>query len=511
MQNNQIYLPQNFIQDLPGFFYCKDAHLRYTSANTQYAQMLGKRDVIEIKGYTDSDLNRWASELCMQFQHDEQLIMVNKTAVTKEYKIPGINGTAAIYIRFERKPIINNDAVVGIQAYGVDITNIKTYEEVLLNEKQFIEDILYNLPGLIYWKNRDSQYMGFNRNVVELSQLSRKQLRGKSDRELNWGKDQSEAFHKDDLEVIEHGINKITEHQIPIKRRDEEYMVVRTEKSRLFNRDGDIVGVLGVALDVTDQKILEKKLLEEKEKSEKLARAKTDFICNIEHDLRTPFSGIYTISSMLLGKETDQEKQEYLKAIVVSAKELLDYCNGVIDYSRLESGSAPLIERKFDLKNMMTKIMDMESPAAVSKQIELQLDYPETYPTVVLGDDFRLRCIMINLISNAVKFTKHGFIKIKADVIQKTGEERSAVFKIMVEDSGIGIPSDKLDSIYEKFQRLTPSNKGIYRGLGLGLTSVKKFVAELEGEIDVISCLNKGTTFVVTLVMKLPLLDNFSE
>lgn len=511
MQDKPLYLPQSFIQELPGFFYCKDSNLRYISTNSQYAQLLGKRDGIDIKGYTDSDLHRWESVLCLQFQHDEQLVMMNKIAMTKEYKIPEIDGTKVLYIRFERKPMLHDNQVVGVQASGIDITDIKVHEETVLHEKQFVEDILYNLPGLIYWKNRNSQYMGFNRNVVELSQLPRDQLRGKSDRELNWGKDQGEAFRKDDLEVIEHGIKKITENQIPIRRQDGEYMVVRTEKSRLLNRSGDIVGVLGVALDVTDQKILEKKLFEEKERSEKLARAKTDFICNIEHDLRTPFSGIYTISHMLLEKETDQGKLQYLKAIVSSAKELLDYCNGVIDYSRSESGNIPIVERKFDLKAMMAGVIGMESPAAVSKDIQLELEYPDSLPTIVLGDDFRLRCIMINLISNAVKFTKQGYVKIKADVISKKKDNRQAIFKLIIEDSGIGIPEDKLESIFEKFERLTPSNKGLYRGLGLGLTSVKKFLAELDGDIDVVSCLNKGTTFVITLAMKLPHLDHVHE
>ena len=511
MQDNSVYLPQSFVKELPGFFYCKDSNLRYTSTNTHYAQLLGQQDIMDFKGYSDNDFNRWEPSLCLQFQHDEQLVMMNRIAITKEYKIPGVNDATMLYVRFERKPIIHNNQVVGVQAFGIDITDIKAHEETVLHDKQFVEDILYNLPGLIYWKNRNSQYMGFNRNVVELSQLSRDQLRGKSDRELNWGTDQGDAFRKDDLEVIEQGINKITENQIPIRRQDGEYMVVRTEKSRLLNRSGDIVGVLGVALDVTDQKILEKKLLEEKERSERLARAKTDFICNIEHDLRTPFSGIYTISHMLLEKETDQSKLQYLNAIVNSAKELLDYCNGVIDYSRLESGNIPIVERKFDLKAMITGVLGMESPAAVSKDIQLELDYPEHLPTIVLGDDFRLRCIMINLISNAVKFTKQGYVKIKADMVFNKDKNRHAIFKLMVEDSGMGIPQDKLASIFEKFERLTPSNKGLYRGLGLGLTSVKKFLAELDGDIDVVSCLNKGTTFVVTLAMKLPHLDNYNE
>ena len=507
MQENKINLPELIIQELPGYFYSKDINLRYIRANTQYVQLLGL-EAFMLEGCKDLDLNRWSLELYTQFQYDEQLVIMNKSSMIKDYEIPVRGVFPTTYIRFERKPIIENDVVVGIQAFGINITDMKIHTNALVHEKQFIEDILYNLPGLIYWKNRKSQYIGFNRNVVELSQLSRDQLRGKTDRELNWGKAQGEDFHKEDLDVIERGINKVTEHEIPIRRHDDQYMVVRTEKSRLMDREGDIVGVLGVALDVTDQKILEKKLLDEKGKSEKLARAKTEFICNIEHDLRTPFSGIYTISSILLDKETDSEKQEYLKAIVGSAKELLDYCNGVIDYSRLESGSIPVIERKFDIKKMIKSVIGMERPAAVSKFIDLNLDYHDDLPHVVMGDDFRLRCILINLVSNAVKFTQQGFVKIKVEVIKNFEDERNAIFKILVEDTGIGIPQEKLESIYEKFQRLTPSNKGIYRGLGLGLTSVKKFVTELEGEIEVLSCLNKGTTFICTLEFRLPLLNH---
>ncbi len=127
-----------------------------------------------------------------------------------------------------------------------------------LLSRSFMEDILYNMPGFVYWKNRKSQYLGFNKNMVILSGLSREALWGKTDEELNWGVKEAESFQKDDQEVIESGGIKITEHQLPIKRVDGNNMVVRTEKSCLIDERGHIVGVLGVAMDVTDEKLIPK-------------------------------------------------------------------------------------------------------------------------------------------------------------------------------------------------------------------------------------------------------------
>jgi len=641
MKNKKFCFPQDIVEGLPGFFYCKDINLRYLNANTAYAQLLGK-DNVDFQEKTDAELMCWDNAVRLQFQHDEHFVLMNRTTTTKEYEFTN-SGLGIRHIRFERKPLFNADQVIGIQSYGIDITDIKSREENFLTEKQFIEDVFYNLPGLIYWKNKNFQYMGFNRNVVELSKLSRVELLGKSDHELDWAKDQADLFQKDDLEVIQRGANKITEHQLPIKRSDEKYMVVRTEKTPILNRSGDIIGILGLAFDVTDQKILTEKLIderesaihdlnyilskmpgyiywknknseymgcneslaafsklrspkdivgktdydfewgaeqadqfvkddqevmqtgktlitehelpskkedgknlyvrtdkmpfydkngeivgvlaiavditdqkelehklrEEKDKAENANHIKTEFMRNMEHDIRTPFNGVWGMASYLMEIETDPNKKECLTDITECAKELLDYCNTILDFSKIESGAMPVIEKKFEIENVINSLVKVELPAATHKKLTLVKDFSSQIPKVVVGDSYRLHRILINLISNAIKFTPAGHVKLIVSLLKKKTD--SVLIRFIVEDSGIGIPEDKQEFIFEKFSRLSQSNKGFYKGLGLGLRVVKQFMYEINGEIDIISEMHKGTQFICTVPFKLPLTDDFVD
>lgn len=370
----------------------------------------------------------------------------------------------------------------------------------------FTEDILYNLPGFIYWKNKNSQYIGFNKNVVLLSRLSKDELLGKTDLELSWGKKEAETFQKDDQEVMETGIVKVTEHEIPIKHSENQNIILRTEKSRLYDREGNIIGVLAVAMDITDQKILEQKLMEEKERVERMIRQKTEFIRNMEHDIRTPFCGVYSITKLLEEKETDTEKKILLTAIAQSAKELLDYCNGILDFSKIESGTTPIVSKKFDLKTLIDRVVNMEKPAAMNKNILILVEYPTTIPTVFKGDPYRIQRILVNLISNAIKFTQKGYVKVRVQFVEQNRKKLTFI-RFYIQDTGIGIPQEQQMAIYERFHRLNPSNQGKYKGLGLGLSIVKHLAHELNGEIDVKSEMDKGTIFVCTIPLPRPLVD----
>jgi two-component system aerobic respiration control sensor histidine kinase ArcB len=382
----------------------------------------------------------------------------------------------------------------------------KHFEEVS-EAHYFIEDILYNLPGLIYWKNKNYQYVGFNKNVMRLSGLTCEQLYGKTDLELNWGKKEAESFQKDDQEVMDMGITKITEHQIPISYSDRAYAIVRTEKSCLYDKNGNVAGVLGVAMDVTEQKILEEKLIAEKERAEQLNQAKTEFIRNMEHDIRTPFSGIYSLAEILQTQEKNPEKKQLINAITQCAKELLNYCNGILDFSRIESGVMPILFKKFNLHALVNSVVAMEKPVAIDKKLLLITEYSKDIPEIFVGDEYRIQRILINLMSNAVKFTNKGHVKISIKLAKKINN-KEFILRFFIEDTGIGIPKEKQACIYERFNRLTPANEGKYKGSGLGLSVVKYLVEELSGEIEVNSRPKKGTVFVCTLPLKSPLIDD---
>ena len=265
--NNRNELLDFFITNFAGYWYCKNINLAYISCNHNYAALLGKVSICDVIDKKDTDFN-WLNNLSNSFNDDEEVVLATQKTQVKEYQF--LNGDKAIYIRFERVAIFNDqDVLVGIQATGLDITDSKLREQKTMAEHAFVEDILYNLPGLVYWKNRHSQYMGFNRNVVELSGLTREELKGRTDKELNWGAKEADIFIKEDQEIIETGAARITEHELPIMRADQHRIIIRTEKSRLFDSNGNVVGVLGLSVDITNEKLLEKELLEIHLKKEK--------------------------------------------------------------------------------------------------------------------------------------------------------------------------------------------------------------------------------------------------
>jgi len=235
-----------------------------------------------------------------------------------------------------------------------------------------------------------------------------------------------------------------------------------------------------------------------------LVKLKNEFIQNMEHDIRTPFNGICGISQHLLENESDPNKKELLQALTLSAKELLHYCNEMLDLSDIEHEKHPLIEKKFSLRDLANKLIALETPAARDKGLELYLDFDEDLPAQVKGDSYRLYRVLINLMSNAVKFTNQGFVKLTIKKLLFASSSQ-LIIHCAIEDTGIGIPITKQNYIFEKFNKLFPSNQNIYKGLGLGLPIVKKFINEMQGEIELISQEGIGTKFICTLPMELPI------
>jgi signal transduction histidine kinase len=300
-------------------------------------------------------------------------------------------------------------------------------------------------------------------------------------------------------EVMETGVSQVIEE--PAAMLDGTQGIFLSNKVPLRNKMGEIIGLLGISMDITNLKSLQIA----KEKAELASKQKSDFIHNMEHDIRTPFNGVYALARILAEQETDPTKKDRLEKISKSGKELLDYCNAVLDFSNIEAGGANIRHKRFDLKELLSNIITMEGATVAHKNLKLTLNYSDNIPHILIGDDIRIQRIMLNLMSNAIKFTEIGGVKIIVSLAKEKPEQREVVLKIVVEDTGIGISDDKKDIIFEKFTRLSPSNKGKYKGMGLGLYVVKQFMNDLNADIDLISAEGKGTAFICTIPFKLPL------
>ncbi|MDF2866743.1 MAG: luxQ [Gammaproteobacteria bacterium] len=258
----------------------------------------------------------------------------------------------------------------------------------------------------------------------------------------------------------------------------------------IFSRKNELIGFAGIARDVTERVLYEQALKEAKDQAEAANKSKTEFLTNMSHDLRTPFSGILSMTSFLYEHEQDPTKKEMQDMVLTSAKRLLALLTDVLELSSL--GSRPVRYTEFNIKDVVNEVSDLISAEIKMKHLKVMVDCPST---IITTDKHRVTRILLNLAGNAIKFTEKGCITIKVTT--------SPCLKLIVQDTGIGIPQDKLETIFEKFKKLLPSNQHAnYQGTGLGLYIVKQFTEELAGTVTVSSQLNQGSCFTV----KLPLI-----
>ncbi len=392
------------------------------------------------------------------------------------------------------------------------VEDLKNLVEKLKDENFQLREIIENLPGSIYWKNKDGIYQGRNKTSAESLRSMNfpwkiEHIVGKTDFDL-FSEEMANTFRTHDLQVMQNR-KESTQEEIAILDNGEKIIQLSTKRP-LYNEKGEVVGVVGNTVDITYLKKIESELREAKEKAEQANVVKTEFIRNMEHDIRTPFSGVWGIANILVDKIHDKTNKELIQDMARCAKELLDYCNGILDFSKIDLGALPILEKKFDVKKLSDSIIAIEKPAAKLKNLQLILEYDENIPTVLVGDQYRLQRILLNLVSNAIKFTEKGHVKLMTKLI-KQQDNKNIIVRFIVQDTGIGIPLDKQNFIYEKFTKLNPSHISPYKGLGLGLRIVKQFVEEMNGEIDLKSDQGCGSTFICSFMFKLPLVNDLLD
>jgi len=307
----------------------------------------------------------------------------------------------------------------------------------LEEELAFLKKVLSVMPGHVYWKNTDGVYLGCNEEQAKIAGFnSSQELVGKTDYDL-LPKDEATVLQEIDQQVIRG--KKSYSIEEPVTLPNNKKAVFLSHKIPLEDLEGNIIGILGVSIDITERKQMEEDLRKAKEAAERANQVKTDFIRNMEHDLRTPFTGIVNISNGLAKEEKDSVKKEYLTCIHDAANTLLEYCNNIVDFARLETG-IPIYEKKFSLPDLIMNLKSLEMPAATEKNLALKMHIENNVPAIVIGDKFRLKRILINLLGNAIKFTKEGAVSL--DICLSKKNEKDVILKFIVTDTGMGIPKD---------------------------------------------------------------------
>lgn len=263
-------------------------------------------------------------------------------------------------------------------------------------------------------------------------------------------------------------------------------------------KDDRLLKVIGTLQDVTDNIEAEKRLLAEKEKAEQNTKEKSEFVSLMSHEIRTPLNAIMGLTYLLLQEENiAQEHKENLQSIHFSSQNMLTLINNTLDFSRIEAGKMELEKVNFQLKDLLKKIHRSLCIRASEKQLNLILDIDENTPSEVAGDPARLTQILNNLMSNAIKFTNEGSVSLSVDVVYQS--DNDWVLEFTVADTGVGIPEDRQQQIFESFVQASAATHRQYGGTGLGLAITKKIVELQNGSIHLKSTPGAGSEFSVRL------------
>lgn len=370
------------------------------------------------------------------------------------------------------------------------------------SKKDYFDYLLTLTPSSVYWKDLNGVYLGCNLSMLEMVGLSSiREIIGKTDYDLPW-KESAGTLQKNDQEVIKSGTLQSFEETGKLSNGNT--ITVICNKMPLVNKSGEIIGSIGSSIDISRLKKTEIDLKKAKEAAEAASHAKTEFLENMRHDIRTPMSGIVGCARIIQSKPNDPETvSEYAEDLVQSSESLLNFLNRILEGIKVATGEMPLLKRKFNFKKNIQDIIDLNKSLAAKKNLSLTLEVDEEVPPYLIGDPVRFQRIILELVTNALRFTQQGSIDVEVKL--KKRKTQQDVIEIKVRDTGMGISKDKQEAIFTRFTRLTPAHQGIYKGLGLGLSIVKQLVDDLGGEIYVDSQLKQGTTFTCLLPFQEPL------
>ncbi|MBP1154883.1 MULTISPECIES: PAS domain S-box protein [unclassified Paenibacillus] len=368
----------------------------------------------------------------------------------------------------------------------IDITKSKLVEQKLQESiERYTSLKKYNHDAIISF-GLDGSIINGNQMAEQLSGYRIEELFGVSISKLIGEKNLANVLSvSKDYTSVEKYLNNI-------KHKDGHFVEVLATLAPIIIHSKN-VGFYIIAKDMTDQK----RLLIEKEAAEKTNKAKSDFLAMMSHEIRTPMNGVIGMTDLLLETSLDSEQTEYVHIIKKSGATLLMIINDILDFSKIESGKVEIIEERFNVRSILSETLNMIMPKALEKNLEITTSVCPNVPNNVVGDDTKLRQVLMNLFSNAIKFTPNGAVAIS---VQSISQEQDTVrLQFAIRDTGVGVPKEKVVHLFEPFYQVDNYMTRKVEGTGLGLAISKRLVQLMGGEIWYEPRKDQsGSTFVFT-------------
>jgi PAS domain S-box-containing protein len=416
----------------------------------------------------------------------EKWLSGNVDRWTNEYRVTAADGRT-VWVRDDAW-IVKDDEGKPSRVHGfmIDITEQALADAEIRRQKQYFESLVDVSPVAIVVMDADERVTGWNPAAAELFGWSTEEAVGRAIDDIVFQDGAREEGRDATREALENG----RAHRIG-RRRRKDGAIVEVELMLVPLRvDGEHMGYYAIYHDITE-------LQRARQEAEAATQAKSAFLATMSHEIRTPMNAVIGMTDLLLGTQLAPEQREFAEVVRSSGDALLHVIDDILDYSKIEAGKLELEREPFDLRECVEGALEIAAPRASDKEIELGCLIDEEAPAGIVGDAARLRQVLLNLISNAVKFTETGEVVVHVDAEPtRAGAYR---LELAVRDTGIGIPKDRIAGLFTLFSQVDASTTRRYGGTGLGLAISKRLVELMGGSISVESEEGKGSTFRIVL------------
>lgn len=399
--------------------------------------------------------------------------------------------------------MMENNRAIGFHCVVRDISDKKQIqveleetEQSLKHQQHQLQAVLDNTTSLIYIKDLQGKYTVANKRFMDILQVTKKDVIGFTDYHFS-SKEDADHFAELDAQVIRE--RKPVEVE-QIIQGPEGPINLLSIKFPLFDQNNNVFGVSGIATDITERTQFKNELIVARQTAENAKLLQEQFLANMSHEIRTPMNGIQGMTNLLLETTLNDTQKNYATIIKRSVNNLLVIINDILDFSKIQAGKLTIEEIGFNLREAVNAFEPMFAHRLQKKHLEMEVNVDESVPNYLIGDPYRLNQILVNLLGNAIKFTEAGKVSLNISLVKQEGG--SGTIQFTVKDTGIGIPQDKLKSVFDSFSQAGNDVARKYGGTGLGLTISKQLVELQHGSIAVKSAEGFGSEFIFQLPFK---------
>ncbi len=479
------------LDHIPDRIYFKDVNCRFLRCSKSMASRLGLTDPHAVVGKTDFDFH--PQEQAQEFYNDEQRILLTGEPLINKLERQLDHDGNEIWASVTKVPIYTQSgSIAGLVGLSRDITQLKQTEQALRQAEEKYRAIYENSVEGIFQTTRDGHFISANPALARLYGY------GSPDELVTALTDIENQLYVDpkrreEFSLLMREQGAVSGFESQAFRKDKSIIWISESARTVRDSTGNFLFYEGILEDITARKQAEFEREKAREAALESARTKAQFLANMSHEIRTPMNAITGMTGLLTDTKLTKEQREYVETIRDSTDTLLGVIDDILDFSKIEAGKLSLEIIDLDLRDAVESSVEMLAERAHKKNIDLACWIDPDVPSNLSGDPVRIRQILANLVSNAVKFTEKGEVLVHVSKLEEN--ENRIVARFDVKDTGIGIPPDAMARIFQEFTQADGSTTRKYGGTGLGLTISKQIVSLMDGEIGVDSTPGEGSTF----------------